>query len=55
MRGSVISRMHGIWVNLHDIIQLTKHDAVNTVNRRPLFCDHANVSCVPTELLFTPF
>ena len=42
------------WVNLHDIMQLTKRGTVNKRNRNPLFGDDANVSWVPTEPLFTP-
>ena len=42
------------WVNLHDIMQLTKHGTVNTINQNPLLGDDANVSWVPTEPLFTP-
>ena len=42
------------WANLHDIMQLTKHDTVNTITRNPLLDDDANVSWVPTGPLFTP-
>ena len=42
------------WVNLHDVTQLTKHGTVNTTNRNPWFDNDNNVSCMPTEPVFTP-